>query len=146
MQALLLVTKRPYAAFLRQYVGLLQSRSISFVHKAVCIEPSLKYLACLPANSQGSSSRLYRSLSSGVADTELYDKVDYSKPETVGLSLFNQVWGQSPEKGAVSLTKTMSDPSMTGRGFACESSLVGFPCRHVRLLAPCSTHLPVSTY
>lgn len=80
-----------------------------------------------------------------MADTELYDKVDFSKPETVGLSLFNQVWGQSPEKGAVSLTKTLSDPSMTGRGFACESSLLGslaagapalLPAVIVCLLAP----------
>ena len=111
---------------------------------ASCTKPAgwvgtqaLTRLPCLPACQ--SSRQLIKALSSlfsGVADTELYDKVDYSKPETVGLSLFNQVWGQSPEKGAVSLTKTLSDPSMTGRGFACESSLVGFSCRNVRL--PCS--------
>ena len=112
------------------------------------LTPSLDHRACLPANSQlhevtGSGPCL--PLSSGVADTELYDKVDYSKPETAGFSLFNKVWGQSPEKGAVSLTKTLSDPSMTGRGFACESSLLGFSCCRCACHAPCSNHLPART-
>ena len=77
-----------------------------------------------------------------MADTELYDKVDFSKPETVGLSLFNQVWGQSPEKGAVSLTKTLSDPSMTGRGFACESSLLGCSAAHLCIVTAWDSQLP----
>ncbi len=64
----------------------------------------------------------------GVADTELYSKTDKSKLEGVAFPVLDKVWGQSAERGAIPIIKAATDPELTGRGFACEttcSSLLG---------------------
>lgn len=53
----------------------------------------------------------------GLADTPLYPKLDKSKPEAVAVNLFEKVFHQSSEDGAISTLRASTDPSLTGQGF-----------------------------
>lgn len=53
----------------------------------------------------------------GIADTRLYPKLDTSKPEAKAVSLFEKIYNQSGEDGAISTLRAATDPSLTGQGF-----------------------------
>ncbi|KAA6424661.1 MAG: hypothetical protein FRX49_05328 [Trebouxia sp. A1-2] len=53
----------------------------------------------------------------GLADTPLYPKLDKSKPEAAAVNLFEKVFHQSSEDGAISTLRASTDPSLTGQGF-----------------------------
>ncbi|KAL3155087.1 hypothetical protein ABBQ38_011150 [Trebouxia sp. C0009 RCD-2024] len=53
----------------------------------------------------------------GIADTRLYPKLDFSKPEAVAFNAFESIYNQSAEDGAISLLRAATDPSLTGQGF-----------------------------